>query len=443
MDQSSHHKDELDRSRPHKFSSIRRSLSRTWTVAKRLVHRPTRLRRLLSSTKDAAATLRRPLIARLPPELIDHIIDYFHNDKDRLLSLSLVSHALVPSVRYHLFDRLKITSSNVRKISALLNDESSEIALYVRELTLDAGDGRSDQVFRQLRAILAGKELRTLLRAFFLDIAPRARNVLRLVLKGAPLEKTIVDMLASCFPKLNVLSLFDCALRCNADLDRLVRDHPTIHTLRAGRLCSINGLTSSDPSDTIGPRLVLRQLKITEAFSPAPLTLMPWLVAHCSPQHFIYTIYRLEQFPKIKAAILAMESLTHLHLIMYRWRWDEMYEIEVTPSLVSLMPRYPPMITTMTLDGKMHMLNLIVTILAQLDPHSFVHLHTLHFKVDAVTWAGMDQTLSVLLSLSVVNFYNSCQTTDHIHAGSEAIEARLPILNIHRMLRFQDLEAPL
>lgn len=128
-----------------------------------------------------------------------------------------------------------------------------------------------------------------------------------------------------------------------------------------------------------------------------------------------------------------------------------MYELENMPSLASLTPRYPPMITTMTLDGKMHMLNLIVIMLAQLDPHSFVHLRTLNLwahleetdvsKVDPANWAGMDQTLSVLLSLGVVNINNSCQTTDHIHAGSQAIEARLPVLTIRRLLRFLDLEA--
>ncbi|TFK86650.1 hypothetical protein K466DRAFT_523839 [Polyporus arcularius HHB13444] len=454
MNQPSPSEIELVNTSLDKFSGLRRSLSRTWIVAKRLTPWPARkLRGLVLSAKNAGTPSHHlTLAARLPPELIDHIIDYFHCDKDTLLTLSLVCRALVPSVRYHLFDRLKVTNSNAKQISALFTEETHDIALYVRELTLEAGIGRSDEVFEELRAILSGKKLRPLLRSFFLVVAPRARNVTRLILKAVPLEKSIIGMLTLCFPKLNMLSLFDCSFRCNADLDRLVRDHPTIHTLRAGRLCSINGLTSSEPTDTLGPPLVLHQLKVTEAFSPAPLTLTPWLVAHCNPQHFIYTLYRLDQFVKINAGIIQMESLTHLHLIIYHWRREEMYEVEVEPSLVSLTPRYPPTITTMTLDGKMHMLNLVVTILAQLDPHAFVHLHTLNLwvhleetdvsKVDPGMWLEMDRTLSVLLSLGVVNFYNSCQTKEHIHAGSEAIEARLSILKIRGMLRFRDLEPP-
>lgn len=110
------------------------------------------------------------------------------------------------------------------------------------------------------------------------------------------------------------------------------------------------------------------------------------------------------------------------------------------------------MITIMTLDGKLYMLDVVVAMLAQLDPGSFVHLHTLNVwvhleeegvrKVKAVIWASADQTLSVLLSLRVVNFFNSCQDTTHVHSGSEAIETRLPILNARKLLRFRDLEAP-
>lgn len=323
MDQAPQTQTALEDAQSRNFRSLLRSLAKTLTAAKGILRRNGRLERLFMSRKHNSS-INSPLTGRLPAELIDYIIDYNHDDKDTLLNLSLVCRALTPSVRYHLFDRMKITSHNASKISGFLTEGSSDIALYVRELTLEAGDGRSDQVFRELRAITSGKQPRTLLRTFFRIIAPRTRNVTRLVLKAVPLEKTTVGMLAPCFPKLNILSLFDCSFHCNADLDQLVRDHPAIHSLRAGRLCSIDGLASGS-SDTIGPRLVLRQLKITEAYSPAPLTLMPWLVGHCNPQHFIFTIYRLTQLPKINDAILEMKSLTHLHLIMCHWRREGAY----------------------------------------------------------------------------------------------------------------------
>ena len=303
-----------------RLGSLRRSLSHTWNTTKKLVRRYTRLNDLPVLRKYMTSDPHRPL---LPPELIDQVIGYLHDDTNALLSLSLVCHALVPSARYHLFTRLKITKYNSRRISALFTQGAPQLASYVHELTLEAGDERlSDQVFRELRGILDGKAPRTLLRQFFQHIAPRTLNVERLVLQGIPLEKSLVGMLALCFPKLNTLSLFDCWFRCNADLDRLVRDHPGIESLRVGRVCSIYGSASSEPTDTIGSKFDLRQLKITEAFSPAPLTLMPWLLGHCSSEHFIYVFYRLGQFPKLNAAISEMKSLTHLHLIFYHWRSD-------------------------------------------------------------------------------------------------------------------------
>ncbi|KAI0687419.1 hypothetical protein C8T65DRAFT_590472 [Cerioporus squamosus] len=397
-------------------------------------------------------------MARLPPELIDYIIDYLHGDKDTLLQLSLVCHAVVPSARYHLFDRLKISNSNVTALSTLVTKEAPEIALYVRELTLEAGDGWS--VFRELRDILDGKELCTLLRMFLLVIAPRTQNVVKLVFQAVPLEGDLVGMLTPCFPKLSALSLFNCAFRSTADLDKLVRDHPTIHTVRAHRVCSVGGLTSPCPGDVVERRHVLRQLKVTEGPSPCPHTLVPWLVTHCNPNHFVYTLYCLEGFYQVNNAIIDMDFLRHLHLIMCRWgregkhispsRSSASALTEASPSKVSLMSPYQSLaITTMTLDGTMHMLNLVVTILAELDPPSFVFLRVVNLrvhleetevnKVEAITWAGMDQTLSVLLSLGAVNFYrNPCQAVKHIHVSMGAIEARLPILHTRQMLRLQE-----
>lgn len=44
-------------------------------------------------------------------ELIDVIVDYAHNDFDTLLSCSLASRHFVPSSRYHLFERMRLLSS--------------------------------------------------------------------------------------------------------------------------------------------------------------------------------------------------------------------------------------------------------------------------------------------------------------------------------------------
>lgn len=110
------------------------------------------------------------------------------------------------------------------------------------------------------------------------------------------------------------------------------------------------------------------------------------------------------------------------------------------------MPYYPPNLVTLTVDTKLHSLLLGVHILAQLDPHAFVRLSTVNIiahinvteieAVDTDAWAGMDQTLSVLLSLASVHFINMCNDSSHVEAGYAAIVKRLPVLRVRKVLSF-------
>lgn len=84
--------------------------------------------------------------------------------------------------------------------------------------------------------------------------------------------------------------------------------------------------------------------------------------------------------------------------------------------------------------------------------HAFVRLSTVNIiahvavpeieEVDMDAWAGMDQTLSVLLSLGAVNFINNCNDTSHMEAGSAAIVKRLPVLNVRKVLSFVPQRPP-
>lgn len=116
------------------------------------------------------------------------------------------------------------------------------------------------------------------------------------------------------------------------------------------------------------------------------------------------------------------------------------------PQLMAIMPHYLPTIVSLTLNARLYSLLLAVHILAQLNPHAFVHLSAVeiiaHINIEDVEavdmdgWAGMDQKLSVLLSLGVVRFINACNTAAHLEAGMEAIIERLPVLNVRKVLSF-------
>ena len=120
------------------------------------------------------------------------------------------------------------------------------------------------------------------------------------------------------------------------------------------------------------------------------------------------------------------------------------------PAVLSLIPRNPPTITTLTVDSRMHSPLLAVTLLGWLDPHAFVRLQTvnvfLHLRPADVaelapeTWAAMDQTLSVLLSLGAVNVFNTCTEESHIAAGKKEVLERLPVLAARGVLKFDQVE---
>ncbi|KAF9645875.1 hypothetical protein BDM02DRAFT_3100732, partial [Thelephora ganbajun] len=50
------------------------------------------------------------MAATIPPEIVDRIIDYAHDDHKTLIACSLVARDWVPCTRLHLFARLSLLS---------------------------------------------------------------------------------------------------------------------------------------------------------------------------------------------------------------------------------------------------------------------------------------------------------------------------------------------
>jgi hypothetical protein len=78
--------------------------------------------------------LKRP--ARLPPELIDWVIDSLHDDRATLKTCALVCRSWVPTSRHHLSSYLVISTETRQDLIAILCSTSCMIGPAVRELTL-------------------------------------------------------------------------------------------------------------------------------------------------------------------------------------------------------------------------------------------------------------------------------------------------------------------
>lgn len=259
---------------------------------------------------------------RLPPELLDVVIDCLHGDKRTLQSCSLLCHALVSTARFHLFETIIITRRNFQRAKTLFFVKSPHLLSYARSLTLEALDDMPDDTQDRVRKFIDEQGLKPPAHTFISEIARLAPNVRHLGLKDLPLDSTVVATLSAAFPQLDMFTIFDCWFRSNADFYELVRSHPLVHTIRVGRLSSLNRTASPGSNTPIGPPIAIHLLKISEAYSPSPLTMMPWLTTHCHAEHFTYTLYRIGQVHTLNNSIFFMPSLQHLHINFYRWRVD-------------------------------------------------------------------------------------------------------------------------
>lgn len=72
---------------------------------------------------------------RLPPELLDHVIDLLHDTKHTLKECSLVSRSWIPRTRKHLFASIKIkTEAELNSWREMFPDPSTSLARHAETL---------------------------------------------------------------------------------------------------------------------------------------------------------------------------------------------------------------------------------------------------------------------------------------------------------------------
>jgi hypothetical protein len=74
---------------------------------------------------------------RLPPEIIDTVIDHLHSDKPSLAACALISKDFLPSTRFHLFSEVSVQPGHMLLLLELLASPSNQIAPFIQRLLFD------------------------------------------------------------------------------------------------------------------------------------------------------------------------------------------------------------------------------------------------------------------------------------------------------------------
>jgi hypothetical protein len=75
--------------------------------------------------------------SRLPPELVDRIIDFLHNEPKALAACSLVARSWTPTSRYHRFSAIRLISTEDWAKFDRLTEISPTMVHYIRGVTVD------------------------------------------------------------------------------------------------------------------------------------------------------------------------------------------------------------------------------------------------------------------------------------------------------------------
>ena len=73
----------------------------------------------------------------LPPEMLDHVIDLLHDNRETLQRCCLVSKSRVPRARKYLFSHVELKSEGYDKWKKTFPDPTNSLACHVHTLTVD------------------------------------------------------------------------------------------------------------------------------------------------------------------------------------------------------------------------------------------------------------------------------------------------------------------
>ena len=93
-----------------------------------------------------------------PPEILDHIVDLLHDDRETLKRCCLVSKAWVPRTRRRLFAHIELSSNRLKMWEKTFPDPTNSPAYHVRTLKINL-DGKGAEGSRWVRGFSRVEEL--------------------------------------------------------------------------------------------------------------------------------------------------------------------------------------------------------------------------------------------------------------------------------------------
>ncbi|KAF9785080.1 hypothetical protein BJ322DRAFT_806597 [Thelephora terrestris] len=224
----------------------------------------------------------------IPPEIVDRIIDYVHDDPETLIACSLVARDWAPSTRLHLFAKMDILTARegtrLKELASIL----PKLLCYCQELTLGVTYGLDNTPatpgYIQLNGRVNGfTSLHTLhIRGF----------------PSRPEDKDFVELLLAISEKITTLTLSESGnFESRRDLWKIIRLFPNLQNVHVSNL----GYTSSGegklvPSRCYSPHIVSFSLSthcmgfVLEQLAepPYPLTHLESLEIHHTDQQQKY-----------------------------------------------------------------------------------------------------------------------------------------------------------
>jgi len=228
---------------------------------------------------------------RIPPEIVDRIIDYVHDDVKTLTACSLIARDWVPSTRLHLFTRLSLLSAHEVARFTELDSFAPNVLYYCQELSIGTNN-KFDYPPTPGFLPFVGTPPLTIS-----ERIDRFTSLHTLHFRGFPsgVENGLISPLVDISEKITTITFTDSSLESSYDLWKILRLFPNLERVhvsdlgyssnREGRLIIAPSCCHSPPITSFSfhtycQGFILEQL----ATPPYPLTRLKSLEIHHTDQ---------------------------------------------------------------------------------------------------------------------------------------------------------------
>ncbi len=160
----------------------------------------------------------------LPPELLDHVLDYLHDDKLSLRHCSLTSRNWLPRAQHHLFHSIDIDSTTCNAFTRLLESNPS-LGSHVANMAIEGVFGFFS--LDRNHSVAVHKWLRTTLPRF----SHLLHNLTKLELALMTIDATLVGCVFGNLATITQLTLYACTFTSSDVFVQLFLSYPRMKRL--------------------------------------------------------------------------------------------------------------------------------------------------------------------------------------------------------------------